>query len=69
MDWLSVRCLSCGEWVTVGVSYEKDTGAWEHEYPVCECGHQIDDEDMAESDVEPGEPPEPLEPPDWSTTA
>lgn len=77
-EWLQVRCPSCGEWVTVRQTYERDTGAWNLDLATCECGHQIEEEDMAECDVEPGDPPEPpeppeapdadWEPPDWSST-
>jgi len=60
-EWLSVRCPNCGERVTVHQMYDPETGAWDIDYGTCECGHAIDEEDMAECEVEPDDGP------DWST--
>ena len=60
MTWLQVRCPECGEWVHGEQTYERDTGAWNVELRRdCECGHEIEEEDMAECEVEPADPPEP----------
>lgn len=62
--YLSFPCPGCGEAVTVVQTYEHDTGAYNIDIPPeCEgCGEQLDEEDLAEVDLEPGEPPEPPEP-------